>query len=504
MAKNLLESYSKRIALAESVHKKTHNGAGMSAQKKLMLATLLDNTSKFMNEAFDSSAATQRSALGDYKRFCLNITNVAVPNLILPEIMLTQPMTSIAGYITYLRYTAGTTKGGVNEGDFFNGVYRMGEMTEDRTRYTSDNVNETHKATATEVAAHKFVLDWAPVLGIKSLKIGDTIYTVVAAGSEVKDKSVSVDLATGTVTFAADDTKFIADAEVKILYVYDNVIIPQRETPTSLPTLKAHLDAIDLHAHARRIAIYYSQIAAFQAKNDYGFDMAQQLATQAQGELAYEIDTEGVLMLSKGAEMNNELKFAKYVDDKAISRSQYYEAFGEIVARAKKIIYTRTQKFAPNYMICGADVLTILPYVKGWTPAPASVVNGPYFAGTLDSLKVFVSPAIDEREFFFGVNGNDLQTSAGVYAPYMSVVPTQLLGLPDGTQTQGFSTMYDMRLLSTYNRKADGGIEDAKDGEFSYLLVKGRLSTDAATFLNVETTDTKFAKYDDILNDDQP
>jgi len=511
MAKNLLESYSKRIALAESVHKKTHNGAGMSAQKKLMLATLLDNTSKFMNEAFDSSAATQRSALGDYKRFCLNITNVSVPNLILPEIMLTQPMTSIAGYITYLRYTAGTTKGGVNEGDFFNGVYRMGEMTEDRTRYTSDNVNESHTIDANDklvdIANKKVTLDWAPVLGVKSIAIiaenGDrTPYTPIYEGQPTKataakatDGTVLVDKTNGKLSFASDDAVFAENSKVVTMYVYDNVIIPQKETPTSLPTLKAHLDAIDLHAHARRIAIYYSQIAAFQAKNDYGFDMAQQLATQAQGELAYEVDTEGVLMLYNGAEKDTQLTFAKYVDDKAISRSQYYEAFSEIVARAKKIIYTRTQKFAPNYMVCGADVLTVLPYVKGWTPAPASVVNGPYFAGTLDSLKVFVSPSIPENEFFFGVNGSDLQTSAGVYAPYMAVVPTQLLGLPDGTQTQGFSMMYDMRLLSTYNRNTTtGAMEDAVDGhgQYSYLLVGGKL-TSTPTYLNVQTTEAKFA-----------
>lgn len=497
--KNLLESYKNRIALAENVHKKTHAGAGMSSQKKLMLASVLENTSKFMNEAFDSSAATQRSALGDYKRFCLNITNLSLPNLILPEIMLTQPMTSIAGYITYLRYTAGTAKGGVAEDQLFNGVYRMGQMDEDRARYTSDNVNETHKVTETEVTNLNFVLDWAPVLGVKSLKIGDTVYTV--ADKAEANKSVSVDLKTGTVTFATGDEQFVKDAEVKVLYVYDNVIIPQRETPTSLPTLKAHLDAVELHAHARRIAIYYSQIAAFQAKNDYGFDMGQQLAAQAQGELAYEIDSEGVLMLSKGAEMDNELKFAKYVDDKAISRSQYYEAFGEIIARAKKIIYTRTQKFAPNYMVCGADVLTILPYLKGWTPAPASVVNGPYFAGTVDSIKVFVSPSIPEDEFFFGVNGSDLQTSAAVYAPYMAIVPTQLLGLPDGTQTQGFSTMYDMKLLSTYNRNTDGTMEDARDGEFSYLLVKGALSTDKATFLNMQTDESKFATYANVIKE---
>ncbi len=127
-----------------------------------------------------------------------------------------------------------------------------------------------------------------------------------------------------------------------------------------------------------------------------------------------------------------------------------------------------------------------------WTPAPASVVNGPYFAGTVDSLKVFVSPSLAEDEFFFGVNGSDLQTSAAVYAPYMAIVPTQLLGLPDGTQTQGFSTMYDMKLLSTYNRDAQGEMVDAKDGQFSYLLVKGELTT-TPTFLNVQTNEAKFA-----------
>lgn len=497
---NLLESYKNRLALAESVHKKSHNGAGMSSQKKLLVATMLNNTSKFMNEAFDSSAATQRSALGDYKKFCLNITNVAVPNLILPEIMLTQPMTSIAGYVTYLRYTAGTTKGGVEEGQFFNGVYRMGEMDEDRTRYTSDNVNESHTLTAQDVTNKYIFLDWAPVLGVKALKVNDIDYKVAYEGTPSKEnKTVVIDKTAGKISFVADDN-FAADKVVKVLYVYDNVIIPQRQEITSLPTLKAHLEAIDLHAHARRIAIYYSQIAAFQAKTDYGFDMAEQLAAQAQGELAYEIDTEGVLMLSAGAEMDNELKFAKYVDDKAISRSQYYEAFGEIIARAKKIIYKRTQKFAPNYMVCGADVLTILPYVKGWTPAPASVVNGPYFAGTVDSMKVYVSPAIDEHEFFFGVNGSDLQTSAAVYAPYMSVVPTQLLGLPDGTQTQGFSTMYDMKLLSTYNI-VDGARVDAIGGQYSWLLVKGALSIDKATFLNMQTTADDFMTYKKMLDE---
>lgn len=68
-------------------------------------------------------------------------------------------------------------------------------------------------------------------------------------------------------------------------------------------------------------------------------------------------------------------------------------------------------------MVVAADVLTVMPYLKGWTAAPSAVVNGPYFAGTVDGVKVYVSPAMNQGEFFFGVNGSDLQTSAAVYAP---------------------------------------------------------------------------------------
>ena len=41
----------------------------------------------------------------------------------------------------------------------------------------------------------------------------------------------------------------------------NNVVVPQND----LPILNAEMDAIPLIAKARRIAIYYSQISAFQA-----------------------------------------------------------------------------------------------------------------------------------------------------------------------------------------------------------------------------------------------
>lgn len=65
MSNVLLEKYSKKIQLAESVYSKMHNGESMDQMRKIAVAKCLDTTSKFLNEAFESSMGTQRSAMGD-------------------------------------------------------------------------------------------------------------------------------------------------------------------------------------------------------------------------------------------------------------------------------------------------------------------------------------------------------------------------------------------------------------------------------------------------------
>ena len=73
----LLEKYTKRINVSESVYKKTHDGEALSENKKLAVARVLNNISTFMNEAFANSVGTQRADLGAWKKFCLNLTTVA-------------------------------------------------------------------------------------------------------------------------------------------------------------------------------------------------------------------------------------------------------------------------------------------------------------------------------------------------------------------------------------------------------------------------------------------
>lgn len=99
-------------------------------------------------------------------------------------------------------------------------------------------------------------------------------------------------------------------------------------------------------------------------------------------------------------------------------------------------------------MVIASNILPVLTFIKGFTQAPAGKINGPYFAGTLNGVKVFVSPALEAGRFLIGVNGDDMMSSVAVYAPYMPICPTQLLQYADGATSQGFSTLYDLKVLN--------------------------------------------------------
>lgn len=423
---SLLETYAPRLKVANAVHQKTHLGESMGSFKEIAVAKCLDNVNKFITEAFNNSIGTQRSDLGDWKKFALNLTTVALPNLIAFDLVIVQPMTSFSGYITYVQYTAGSNKGNTKQGDVLNDPFRLGKVDKD---YTSDTVVESFVGDGTTTA---FKVMWGPIV--------TTSVKVLVNGTE---KEVTTDYTVdenGTITFG---TAPAASDQIRIGYVYDNIVIPQND----LPIVNAEIKSIALVAKARRVAVYYSQIAAYQAKTDYGFDLGDQLAEKAVGQLAYEIDTEITQLLIDNAESDDSIVWSKTLPV-GVSKTEHYEGFTEIIEIARQKIYDRTKRFAPNYMLIASNILPILTFIKGFSAAPTGAINGPYFAGTLNGLKVFVTPNIEPGKFVIGVNGDDMMSSAAVYAPYMAVVPTQLLGYADGAMSQGWSTLYDLKLLN--------------------------------------------------------
>ena len=93
-----------------------------------------------------------------------------------------------------------------------------------------------------------------------------------------------------------------------------------------------------------------------------------------------EIDTEVVKLLSDNAEDDADLVWSK-TTPVGVSKAEHYEGFVEMVGIARQKIYDKTQRFLPNYMIISSSILPILGFIKGWTAAPATSINGPYFAG---------------------------------------------------------------------------------------------------------------------------
>ena len=423
MRQNLLETYSRQLKVAEAYVAKTFDGKEVSNNTKLTTAVLLDNTNRWITESMNTTiAGGQRSDLGEWKKFCLNLTNIAVPSLIANDLVIVHPMTSFSGSIAYLEYVAKTDKNNM-KGKTLNSVFGMGTdaASEDRMAYTSQIVVETVAEDKVETA-------------LEAVEGGLTY--IAENGVDIKRATYKID-GVYTDTLTAGKVAYVAKQ-------FQMETTPAKEIPTIAPVMKR----IALVAEPRRIAVKYDQITAFQAKTDYGFSLDKQIAEQACGELAYEIDTEIVDMLYKAAFDHTEVLSWSKTLPVGVSKFEHYNGFLEVIEEARMIVYNRTRKFHPNYMVIASDILPVLKFVNGFSAVKAGKMNGPYKVGTIDGLDVYVSPELRAGDFFLGLNGSDMMTSAGVYAPYMAIVPTQLLGTPDGALAQGFSTWYAKALLN--------------------------------------------------------
>jgi hypothetical protein len=452
MRQNLLETYSRQLKVAEAYVAKNFEGKQMSSNTALTTAVLLDNTNRWITESLNTEigAVNRADSMGAWKKFCLNLTNIAVPSLIANDLVIVHPMTSYSGSIAYLEYVSLTNKGGVKKDQMFNSVFGHGEMDTARQQFTSQVVIEDAASIDDLAFAADAKKEGLTYMVEKSHDIKKATYKFVGTRVDEDGKVVRAE--------EYGETAPEGMTVKKIAYILEK--FQMEEVPaTEIPAIGPRMKHIPLVAEPRRIAVRYDQITAFQAKTDYGFSLDKQIAEQACGELAYEIDTEIVAMLKDGAgEALEELKWSKTLPV-GVSKFEHYNGFLEVVEMAKAIIYDRTKKFHPNYMVIASDVLPVLRFINGFTAVKNVKMNGPYKVGELDGMNVYVSPLLTDGNFFLGLNGNDMMSSAGVYAPYMAIVPTQLLGTPDGGMAQGFSTWYAKALLNKSLLVA-GKIED--------------------------------------------
>ena len=240
MRQNLLETYSRQLKVAEAYVAKNFEGKQMSSNTALTTAVLLDNTNRWITESLNSEiGAVNRGDMGAWKKFCLNLTNIAVPSLIANDLVIVHPMTSYSGSVAYLEYVSLTDKGGVEKGQMFNSVFGHGKMDEARMNFTSQIVVESGNTATLE--AEENGLSYTDGTTVKFA----TYKSVMEDGSAVYGDAPEADA-------------------VKIAYVskqFQMNHVPATEIPAIGPRMKH----IPLVAEPRRIAVRYDQITAFQA-----------------------------------------------------------------------------------------------------------------------------------------------------------------------------------------------------------------------------------------------
>ena len=420
----LLENYERRINKAGVLYAKSHLNESMSSSAKTTTAVVLNNIARNVRSAkmLNESVSVSRSDLGDYKKFCLTVTNIAFPQLLIEDLVLVKPMSSITGVIAYKKYVYGTDKGDVKADTQFADPWSLEKLDEVSSQYTGTPIVETIGAEETS-----FEPAWTPVVGNKVIGIK-------------KDGSGEVDI-----NLVDGEATFEAGVYSKIKYAYDNEVVPAVDVP-SLHVKTAH---IPLMAKSRRIGIEFAQNELFQAQTDYEYDLAKDMAEKAVARLQWEINEEVILFLAKMGSKNicEKAEFNLTLPT-GVNKRDHYESFIDSIITARNYTYDMTQKFYPNVLLCSSDTLRVLNFIPNFKAADTANVAGSFIAGTLNGMKVIVSPSIKAGKNYLVVKGNDFETAAAVYGAYMPIAPTQLIETWDGHNRQGFSTMYALEALN--------------------------------------------------------
>lgn len=236
----------------------------------------------------------------------------------------------------------------------------------------------------------------------------------------------------------------ISATGIKVEYQYENEFVPQND----IPLINMKMEYKQIFTKARRVAIYFSQLADFEAQKDYGFNLGDDLRKQAEFQLQYEIDTEILENIKALGDANTAAKTTWYaIPGVGVNMRDHYETLSVAIAQANAALFTATQKFHGTYLLVGPSGLRFFSMMGNFKMLTGTKFGfGPYVAGELAGVKVICTPTILNDDMYLGVNTPE--ASAILYGTYMAIVPTQLLQFADGGNSQGYSTLYDVVVLN--------------------------------------------------------
>lgn len=379
-----LKKYDSRIRVAENVQKKL--GKTMGFEKKVALATMLENTRKIL-EATNSSNIPS-------KTFFMDMITGVVPNLIASDIVSTQAMESKASIVSYLRYNYGTDKGATVAGTMFNNSLYTGKS----------DPNYSSRLIVDEQVLDSVNFEYAPILpATVVLTLPDNTTLIDNGAGAIVNPTTSAQVGTINYTTGAFSCATATEGTTA-RYEYNNEQVPDLK----VPEITISLAQIPIYAKSRKLAAYWGFDAAYDLKQQYGEDITDIMATQAAAEISYEIDTEIVNDLVRLAGAGTELTWNK-IPPTGVNIIDHYDSFWVKLTEGAKIVFQETQRVEPNFIVCGTNVSAVIEVMRNFDGTGAAAgVAGPRFIGTLGGkYKVYTVPLMDADTFVMGYKGSN-------------------------------------------------------------------------------------------------
>lgn len=227
-------------------------------------------------------------------------------------------------------------------------------------------------------------------------------------------------------------------------YLYDNETIP-----VTAPQIKLNIKSLPIETKSRKLTAIWAFDAAYELEKEYGQSAQQLLATQATAEIAQEIDNEITLDLYRIANAGPQIAWSR-IQPVGVNIVDHYDSFWNKIVEGSNEIYAATRKCRANFMICGLNVDAVLKCMRNFVASEDMTAIGPHFIGTLGGqIKCYVNPNYDPDEFVLGYKGSNMMDAGYVYAPYMPVMTTGMISLPDDFGSrEGWATMYGKKAIN--------------------------------------------------------
>ena len=413
-----------------------------------------------------NSGIAQVNPISSYKNFIIKIASLGIPALDVFDWVTTEAMATASTNILFTRYMRMSDKGTSKKGDIISdpfGIYYRDKGNGDREdvqdyKYTSALTSDAFADNGSTVA-QKLQLRWKPIrqgtlivtAGSKTANEKTGTEATASAGYDYaySENGITVEInrLTGelSVTMTTANTK---GSVIMVAYEYDNIKLPSED----IPTYSAEVLAIPMSVKPHRLRIVFDSLTNLFNQNDYNIDFTSELPKKATEDFMYSIASEVAdEIIANAPELPNMMPWSLAVDNGWIL--QHYASFGAVLTKAQAAITKVTKRYVGNRCFIGTELLPVVAAVPGWKPSSCEGKLGTQLVGTLNGLKVYYRPEMDDYTYVVWAKGEGHECSVGLLGFYMaalpgSLVPTQMLEFADGLSSQGFYALYDFKIIN--------------------------------------------------------